>query len=130
MVGLKPSLQILKGKGVTKSGVTYIMTRFILALKTWAHLAFPLLPLDHQIQFNKISQIGPRSYHGWVELGSRLLGLGPWHKVVEVSISTKHTHTHTHTQHKPNKGLAIYIKKYLMTKEELWKLKYFHHGKI
>jgi len=105
MVGLKPSLQILKGKGVTKSGVTYIMTRFILALKTWAHLAFPLLPLDHQIQFNKISQIGPRSYHGWVELGSRLLGLGPWHKVVEVSISTKHTHTHTHT-HTHNTNLT------------------------
>ncbi len=51
-------------------------------LKTWAHLAFSLLPLDHQIQFNKISPIGPRSYHEWVNLGSRLLGLGSWHKVV------------------------------------------------
>jgi hypothetical protein len=28
-------------------------------------------------------------------------------------------------------GLAIYIKKYLFkAKEELWKLKYFHHAKI
>jgi hypothetical protein len=28
-------------------------------------------------------------------------------------------------------GLAIYIKKYLKAKEELWKLKYpFHHAKI
>jgi len=26
-------------------------------------------------------------------------------------------------------GLAIYIKKYLKAKEELWKLKYFHHAK-
>jgi hypothetical protein len=24
-------------------------------------------------------------------------------------------------------GLAIYMKKYLQAKEELWKLKYFHH---
>jgi hypothetical protein len=82
MVGLKPSLQILKGKGVRKRGLTYVMRRFIHALKTWAHLAFSLLPLDHQIQFNKISPIGPRSYHEWVNLGSRLLGLGSWHKVV------------------------------------------------
>jgi hypothetical protein len=27
-------------------------------------------------------------------------------------------------------GLAIYIKKYLEAKEELWKFKYFHHAKI
>jgi hypothetical protein len=27
-------------------------------------------------------------------------------------------------------GLALYIKKYLRAKEELWKLKYFHHAKI
>jgi hypothetical protein len=27
-------------------------------------------------------------------------------------------------------GLAIYIKKYLKAKEELWKLKIFHHAKI
>jgi hypothetical protein len=27
-------------------------------------------------------------------------------------------------------GLAIYIKKYLKAKEELWKLKYFNHAKI
>jgi hypothetical protein len=27
-------------------------------------------------------------------------------------------------------GLAIYIKKYVKAKEELWKLKYFHHEKI
>jgi hypothetical protein len=28
-------------------------------------------------------------------------------------------------------GLAIYIKKYLQAREELWKLKYlFHHAKI
>jgi hypothetical protein len=26
-------------------------------------------------------------------------------------------------------GLAIYIKKYLKAKEELWKLKIFHHAK-
>jgi hypothetical protein len=27
-------------------------------------------------------------------------------------------------------GLANYIKKYLQAKEELWKLKIFHHAKI
>jgi hypothetical protein len=27
-------------------------------------------------------------------------------------------------------GLAIYIKKYLKAKEELWKLKIFHHARI
>jgi len=27
-------------------------------------------------------------------------------------------------------GLAIYIKKYPKAKEELWKLKIFHHAKI
>jgi hypothetical protein len=27
-------------------------------------------------------------------------------------------------------GLAIYIKKYLKAKEELWKFKYFNHAKI
>jgi hypothetical protein len=27
-------------------------------------------------------------------------------------------------------GLAIYIKKFLKAKEELWKLKYVHHAKI
>jgi hypothetical protein len=27
-------------------------------------------------------------------------------------------------------GLAIYIKKYLKAKEELWKFKIFHHAKI
>jgi hypothetical protein len=27
-------------------------------------------------------------------------------------------------------GLAIYIKKYLKAKEELWKLKYIHHAII
>jgi hypothetical protein len=27
-------------------------------------------------------------------------------------------------------GLAIYIKKYLKAKKELWKLKYCHHAKI
>ncbi len=31
----------------------------------------------------------------------------------------KHTHTYT------TRGLAIYIKKYLNAKEELWKFKYF-----
>jgi hypothetical protein len=40
MVGLKPSLQILKGKGVRKRGVTYVMRRFILALKTWGSFGF------------------------------------------------------------------------------------------
>jgi hypothetical protein len=44
-------------------------------------------------------------------------------------------HKNTH-QSKKNKrgvwhcGLAIYIKKYLKAKEELWKLKIFHHAKI
>jgi hypothetical protein len=28
-----------------------------------------------------------------------------------------------------NYGLAIYIKKYLKAKEELWKIKIFHHAK-
>jgi hypothetical protein len=27
-------------------------------------------------------------------------------------------------------GLAIYIKKYLKAKEELWKIQIFHHAKI
>jgi hypothetical protein len=36
----------------------------------------------------------------------------------------KHTHTNL-TRGVPHCGLAIYIKKYLMAKEELWKLKYF-----
>ncbi len=27
-------------------------------------------------------------------------------------------------------GLAIYIKKYLKVKEELWKFKIFHHAKV
>jgi hypothetical protein len=46
------------------------------------------------------------------------------------TLSTKKKAMTLSTRGVSHRGLAIYIKKYLKAKEELWKLKYFHHAKI
>jgi hypothetical protein len=60
MVGLKPSLQILKGKGVRKRGVIYVMRRFILALSRlgliWLFHYFPWTTKYNIIRSLKLAQ--------------------------------------------------------------------------
>ncbi len=57
----------------------------------------------------------------------------PQHKITTTRKTPRLTHTTNPNQqgvYQSHCGLAIYIKKYIKAKEELWKLKIFHHAKI